>query len=36
MPKVKELAQALFPYEKIRQKYKSPEMIRDIVDFDNN
>ncbi|MDR1234973.1 MAG: hypothetical protein LBJ97_02695 [Mycoplasmataceae bacterium] len=36
MPKVKGLAQTLFPYEKIRQKYKSPEMIRDIVDFDNN
>jgi hypothetical protein len=36
MPRVKAQVQMMFPYEKINKKYRSPEIIRDIVDFDNN
>lgn len=36
MPNVKVEVQRLFPYERIRKKYRSSEIVRDIVDFDNN
>jgi hypothetical protein len=36
MPNVKNKVNLIYPFEKIIKNNKSPELIRDIVDFDNN
>jgi hypothetical protein len=36
MPELKRKVNELYPYEVFIKKHKSPTLVRDIVDFDDN